>query len=221
MAGAVAVRARRAAGGRGRERVASDDRAPRAQHRRVPLRPPGAAARARAPPRAARGGRRGNRARGARRDPRDRGRARGGDGVSRGTRGRSVAGPSDGRVRVTSPYRIRARRVRHLFVASLQEGEFPRHDPGEPLLSDDAGGAGPAGPRRPGGRGALPVLRLPLAPHRRLYLCWRSCDDEGAPPPSPLLDDVRDLLELRRPRTPASQTRWTTRSGAARSPMSP
>ncbi len=35
------------------------------------------------------------------------------------------AGPSDGHVRVTSPYSIRARRVPHLFVGSLQEGEFP------------------------------------------------------------------------------------------------
>ena len=105
-------------------------------------------------------------------------------------------GPSDGRVRVTSPYRIRARRVEHLFVASLQEGEFPRSDTGEPLLSDE-------------GRGELSVPRRAETadeerylfyvclsrPTRRLHLCWRSCDDEGAPAArSPLLDDVRDLL---------------------------
>ena len=34
-------------------------------------------------------------------------------------------GPTEGHVRVTSPYRVRARRVTYLFVASLQEGEFP------------------------------------------------------------------------------------------------
>ena len=34
-------------------------------------------------------------------------------------------GPTAGRVRVLSPYRARAARARHLFLASLQEGEFP------------------------------------------------------------------------------------------------
>jgi ATP-dependent helicase/DNAse subunit B len=105
-------------------------------------------------------------------------------------------GPSDGHVRVTSPYRIRARRVEHLFVASLQEGEFPRHDAGEPLLSDEQRGELSVPPRADPDEEERYLFYVCLSrPSRRLHLCWRSCDDEGTPAArSPLLDDVRDLL---------------------------
>jgi ATP-dependent helicase/DNAse subunit B len=105
-------------------------------------------------------------------------------------------GPSDGRVRVTSPYRIRAQRVRHLFVASLQEGEFPRHDPGEPLVSEDARAElGLPARAEPEDEERYLFYVCISRPTERLYLCWRSCDDEGATAsPSPLLDDVRDLV---------------------------
>jgi ATP-dependent helicase/DNAse subunit B len=105
-------------------------------------------------------------------------------------------GPAEGRVRILSPYRARARRVRHLFVASLQEGDFPTHDPGDPLLGEDR--------RRELG---LPARRDPeheerylfyscvSRPSERLYLSWRDSDDDGQVlAPSPFLDDVRDLL---------------------------
>jgi ATP-dependent helicase/DNAse subunit B len=106
-------------------------------------------------------------------------------------------GPSEGRVLVTSPYRIRARRVEYLFVASLQEGEFPRLVTGEPFLSDEQRGAVRL-PRR-----ATPedeeryLFAVCLSrPTRRLYLSWRSSDDEGAEEaPSAFLDDVRELLD--------------------------
>ena len=106
-------------------------------------------------------------------------------------------GPSEGHVRVTSPYRIRARRVRHLFVASLQEGEFPRHDPGEPLLSEDARAELGLPPRAEPEDEERYLFYVCLSrPTERLYLCWRSCDDEGATASrSPLLDDVRELVE--------------------------
>jgi ATP-dependent helicase/DNAse subunit B len=106
-------------------------------------------------------------------------------------------GPSDGHVRVTSPYRIRARRVEHLFVASLQEGEFPRSDSGEPLLSDEQRAALTVPRRAETADEERYLFYVCLSrPMRRLHLCWRSCDDEGAPAArSPLLDDVRDLLE--------------------------
>ncbi|MGZ5419648.1 MAG: PD-(D/E)XK nuclease family protein, partial [Solirubrobacterales bacterium] len=57
-------------------------------------------------------------------------------------------GPTRGRVRVISPYRARARRVAHMFVASLQDGDFPRRDSGGPLLSDDARAALALPPRK-------------------------------------------------------------------------
>jgi ATP-dependent helicase/DNAse subunit B len=112
-------------------------------------------------------------------------------------------GPSDGRVRVTSPYRIRARRVRHLFVASLQEGEFPRHDPEEPLVSEDARAElGLPARAEPEDEERYLFYVCISRPTERLYLCWRSCDDEGATAsPSPLLDDVRALVS---PAPPAS-----------------
>ncbi len=105
-------------------------------------------------------------------------------------------GPTEGHVRVTSPYRIRARRVTHLFVASLQEGEFPRHDAGEPFLSDEQRGALGLPPRARADDEERYLFHVCLSrPTRRLYLCWRSCDDEGAEAArSPFLDDVRDLL---------------------------
>ncbi|MGH2962941.1 MAG: PD-(D/E)XK nuclease family protein, partial [Solirubrobacterales bacterium] len=106
-------------------------------------------------------------------------------------------GPSDGHVRVTSPYRIRARRVEHLFVASLQEGEFPRHDPGEPLLSDDQRGMLSVPRRAESDDEERYLFYVCLSrPTRRLHLCWRSCDDEGSPAaPSPLLDDIGDVID--------------------------
>jgi ATP-dependent helicase/DNAse subunit B len=105
-------------------------------------------------------------------------------------------GSTEGHVRVTSPYRIRAGRVDYLFVTSLQEGEFPRHDAHEPFLSNDQR----ASLRLP--RRAEPdeeeryLFGVCLSrPVKRVYLCWRSCDEEGAETPrSPFLDDVGELL---------------------------
>ena len=107
-------------------------------------------------------------------------------------------GPTEGRVRVLSPYRARAARARHLFVASLQDGEFPGGDTGDPLLGDER--------RRRLGIAAL--VRQDAAteerylfhacacrPTERLWLCWRSSDEEGRPATrSPFVDEVLDLL---------------------------
>lgn len=108
-------------------------------------------------------------------------------------------GPTDGRVRVLDPYRVRAGRARHLFCAGLQEGEFPRRAAGDPLLGEER-------------RAKLGIEELrrgdPLAeerylfhacvsrPTEHLYLSWQSADDDGAPAPrSPFVDEVLDLLE--------------------------
>ncbi len=107
-------------------------------------------------------------------------------------------GPTEGRVRVLSPYRVRAARARHLFVASLQDGDFPGGDAADPLLGDER-------------RARLelralqrrdPVLEerylfhaCASRPTERLWLSWRSSDEDGHPSArSPFIDDVLDRL---------------------------
>lgn len=105
-------------------------------------------------------------------------------------------GPAEGRVRVLSPYRVRARRVRHLFVASLQEGEFPSHDPGDPLLGDERrADLGLPARRDPEHEERYLFYACVSRPSERLYLSWRDSDDDGQVlSASPFLDDVADLL---------------------------
>jgi ATP-dependent helicase/DNAse subunit B len=107
-------------------------------------------------------------------------------------------GPAAGRVRIMSPYRARAARARALFVASLQDGEFPSASPPDPLLSEER--------RRQIGD---PYLRRAdqaeeerylfhacvSRPTERLCLSWQSCDEDGtALARSPFVDEVLDLL---------------------------
>ena len=105
-------------------------------------------------------------------------------------------GPTEGRVRVISPYRARARRVDHLFVCSLQDGDFPRRDSGGPLLSDEARAALALRPRVKAEVEDRYLFALALSrPRVRLWLSWRSADDEGgATARSPYVDQVRELL---------------------------
>ncbi|MGH2926476.1 MAG: PD-(D/E)XK nuclease family protein [Solirubrobacterales bacterium] len=106
-------------------------------------------------------------------------------------------GPTDGHVRVTSPYRIRAQRVEHLFLASLQEGEFPRRDPGDAFLSDEQRAALGLPARAEADQEERYLLHVCLSrPTRRLHLCWRESDDDGgAAAPSPFLDDLAEVIE--------------------------
>jgi ATP-dependent helicase/DNAse subunit B len=105
-------------------------------------------------------------------------------------------GPTEGRVRVISPYRARARRVAHLFVCSLQDGDFPRRDTGGPLLSDDARRAMGLPERKKAEVEDRYLFSVCLSrPKQRLWLSWRSADDEGgATSRSPYVDEVRELL---------------------------
>ena len=105
-------------------------------------------------------------------------------------------GPTEGRVRVISPYRARARRVAHLFVCSMQDGDFPRRDTGGPLLSDDARRALALPERKKAEIEDRYLFSVCLSrPKERLWLSWRSADDEGgATSRSPFVDEVRDLL---------------------------
>jgi RecB family exonuclease len=111
---------------------------------------------------------------------------------------RAWRGPTDGRVRILSPYRLRSARARYVFCASLQEGEFPLASGRDPLLSDERRAAlGIAALRR--GEQAAEERYLFSAcvsrPTERLFLSWRSSDDDGAAlGRSPFVDDVLDLL---------------------------
>lgn len=107
-------------------------------------------------------------------------------------------GPADGRVRISSPSRARGARARHVFCASLQDGEFPATDPANPLLGDERRAElGFAALRR---RDASEHERFLFAscisrPTERLYLSWRSSGEDGAAlARSPFVDEVLDLL---------------------------
>jgi RecB family exonuclease len=107
------------------------------------------------------------------------------------------SGPVEGRVRIASPYRLRAGRFDHVFVASLQDGEFPRRDRGsDPFLSEAQRGTLGLDPRRDSEAEERYLFGVCLSlPRRRLFLSYRDSDENGgAEPRSPLLDDVRALL---------------------------
>ena len=106
------------------------------------------------------------------------------------------AGPAEGRVRIVGPYRVRAARARHLFVASLQDGVFPAAGEPASLLGEE---------RREALE--LPERRAQLDEERYLFhacvsrptdclhLSARPSDEDGrACVVSPFLDDVLDLL---------------------------
>jgi RecB family exonuclease len=108
------------------------------------------------------------------------------------------SGPVQGRVRIASPYRLRASRFEYAFVASLQDGEFPRRDRSEdPFLSESQRLALGLEPRRDPDAEERYLFHACLAlPNRGLFLSCRYSDENGvAEPRSPFLDDVRRLLE--------------------------
>jgi ATP-dependent helicase/DNAse subunit B len=107
------------------------------------------------------------------------------------------SGPVEGRVRIASPYRLRASRFEYAFVASLQDGEFPRRDRSEdPFLSEAQRLALGLEPRRDPEAEERYLFHACLAlPNRRLFLSYRDSDENGvAEPPSPFLDEIRRLL---------------------------
>jgi ATP-dependent helicase/DNAse subunit B len=115
-----------------------------------------------------------------------------------GVRFRAWSGPVEGRVRIASPYRLRAARFDHVFVGSLQDGEFPRRERGgDPFLSDGQRVALGLAPRRDVEAEERYLFHACLAlPRESLFLSYRNSDENGAAEPrSPLLDDVRRLLE--------------------------
>jgi ATP-dependent helicase/DNAse subunit B len=107
-------------------------------------------------------------------------------------------GATEGRVRVLSPYRVRAARARHLFLASLQDGDFPGADTLDPLLGDERRTTLElrALARRDAALEERYLFHACVSrPTERLWLSWRSSDEEGRPASrSPFVDDVLDLL---------------------------
>jgi ATP-dependent helicase/DNAse subunit B len=111
---------------------------------------------------------------------------------------RAWTGPTTGRVRIGGPERLRATRFDHVFVASLQDGEFPRRESrADPFLSERQRLELGLQPRRETDLEERYLFHAALAlPKKRLYLSWRDCDENGAAEArSPFLDDVRKLLE--------------------------
>lgn len=133
---------------------------------------------------------------------------------------RQHQGTASGRVRVLSPYRLRARRVRHLFVCSLQDGEFPRRDPASPLIPEDR--RGELGlPRRsePEDEERYLFAICLSRPEQGLALSWRDTDDEGHPASrSPFVEEIRDLLEPEQPDDPDEPDPLTETIGRERGP---
>lgn len=110
---------------------------------------------------------------------------------------RAWSGPVEGRVRIASPYRLRAGRFDHVVVGSLQDGEFPRRDRGaDPFLADSQRQTLGLDPRRDTEAEERYLFHACLAlPRRSLVLSYRDSDEAGAAAArSPLLDDVRALL---------------------------
>ena len=131
-------------------------------------------------------------------------------------------GPAAGRVRIMSPYRARAARARVMFVAALQDGDFPSAAPPDPLLSE-------ARRREIGNRDLRRVepaeqerylfFSCVSRPTERLYLSWQSCDEDGtALARSPFVDEVLDLIA---PDADAAEERLLRTRGPERSVPAP
>jgi RecB family exonuclease len=107
------------------------------------------------------------------------------------------SGPAEGRVRIADPYRLRAARFDCVFVASLQDGEFPRRDGrADPFLSEGQRRSLELAARRDTEAEERYLFHACLAlPRRRLFLSYRDSDENGAAEArSPFVEDVRRLL---------------------------
>ncbi len=113
--------------------------------------------------------------------------------------------PGTGLVAVLDPLQLRARRVRVLFLAGLQEGVFPARARPQPLLGERERGrlAEASGLLLGERRDLLAAERYLLyaivsRPEERLFLSWHETDDDGGPVSRSLfVDDVCDLFEER------------------------
>jgi ATP-dependent helicase/DNAse subunit B len=111
---------------------------------------------------------------------------------------RAWRGSAEGRVRIVSPYRVRAGTASYLFCAAMQEGVFPGRGALDPLLGEESRSRlGIAALRRQEQAEEERYLFHVCAsrPVERLYLSWRSSDEDGHPAArSPFIDEVLDLI---------------------------
>lgn len=104
-------------------------------------------------------------------------------------------GPTEGRVRILSPYRLRATRVSHLFVAGLLDGSFPSSGSADPLLSDERRRAlGLSARRNQTEEERYLFYSCVSRPEQRLHLSWSAGAEGSESTRSPFVDEVRDLL---------------------------
>jgi ATP-dependent helicase/DNAse subunit B len=126
--------------------------------------------------------------------------------------------PGPGRVTITTPLRLRARRVRALIVTGLVERVFPAVERTDPLLGDaERSSLNAASGLRLRhhddvlGRERFLFYSAVSRPTERLVLSWYAADDDGDPlVPSFFLDDVRELLAPAPPvrRRGLGETAW-------------
>jgi ATP-dependent helicase/DNAse subunit B len=128
--------------------------------------------------------------------------------------------PHPDAVAVVDPLALRARRVRALFLAGLQEGAFPAAARAEPFLGDEerralaqASGLVLAREDDPLGPERYLLYATVSRPEELLFLSWHTADDDGtAVSPSLFVDDVCDLFDpgLRdsRARRPLGAVSW-------------
>ena len=111
---------------------------------------------------------------------------------------RAWQGPAEGRVRIVSPYRARAARASHLFACAMQEGVFPGRGVIDPLLGEQSRsrlGIRALRRREQADEERYLFHICASRPVRRLYVSWRSSDDDGHPAArSPFVDEVLDLI---------------------------
>lgn len=108
---------------------------------------------------------------------------------------RTWTGPTGGRVRIASPYTLRTTRFEHLFVCSLQEGEFPRRGGEGPFLSEAQRTALGLAERADPEAEEMYLFQVCLSlPEHGLWLSARTADADGrAEQPSPYLAEVKRL----------------------------
>ncbi len=119
-------------------------------------------------------------------------------GVLRGVTFRAWSGPAGRRVRIAEPAQLRASRFDHVFVASLQDGEFPRRDRGgDPFLSERQRDSLGLDPRHDTDAEERYLFYSSISlPRKDLFLSYRDSDESGgAEARSPLIDEVRRLLD--------------------------